>query len=52
MASLKDCGACTEYIKKMKGLEFKLEDLSRERDAARSECAALNSQLAQTDRED
>lgn len=49
---MKDCVSCTEYIKKMKSLEFKVNDVMRERDLVRNECTALSSQLAQTDRED
>ena len=52
IASMKDCESCTEYIKKMKSLEFKVNDIMRERDLVRNECTALSSQLAQTDRED
>jgi hypothetical protein len=52
IASMKDCVSCTEYIKKMKSLEFKVNDIIRERDLVRNECTALSSQLAQTDRED
>lgn len=36
----------------MKSLEFKVNDVLRERDCTRNECAALSQQLAQTDRED
>ena len=32
VASLKDCASCTEYIKKMKSLEFKVNDVIQERD--------------------
>jgi hypothetical protein len=52
IAAMKDCESCTEYIKKMKSLEFKVNDVIRERDLVRNECTALSSQLAQTDRED
>jgi len=52
VATLKDCSACTEYIKKMKGLEFRVTDLVKERDSVRNECNMLTQQLAQTDRED
>jgi hypothetical protein len=46
VVSLKDCSACTEYIKKMKGLEFRVSDMVKERDAARNECNILTQQLA------
>ncbi len=36
----------------MKSHEFRIQDLTKERDSARSECQALKEQLAQTDRED
>lgn len=36
----------------MKSLEFRMNDVVRERDSIRNECTALSQQLAQTDRED
>jgi hypothetical protein len=36
----------------MKGLEFRVNDLVKERDSVRNECNMLTQQLAQTDRED
>jgi hypothetical protein len=45
------CDACTEYIMKMKGLEYKVNDLVRDRENKVNYITDLRAKLASADQE-